>query len=50
MFGHSMGALVCYETCRQLRRLGAPLPHALILSGRRAPTFRERHLTDPRPV
>lgn len=41
MFGHSMGALVCYETCRQLRRLGAPLPHALILSGRRAPAFRE---------
>jgi surfactin synthase thioesterase subunit len=42
MFGHSMGALVCYETCRQLRRLGAPLPRALVLSGRRGPTVSDR--------
>lgn len=39
LFGHSMGALVCFETARVLRRLGAPLPRALVLSGRRAPTI-----------
>jgi medium-chain acyl-[acyl-carrier-protein] hydrolase len=37
LFGHSMGALLCYEATRVLRRLGAPLPLALFLSGRRAP-------------
>jgi medium-chain acyl-[acyl-carrier-protein] hydrolase len=36
-FGHSMGALVAFETARQLRDLGAPQPCHLILSGRRAP-------------
>lgn len=38
LFGHSMGALVSYETARVLRRRGAPLPVALCVSGRRAPT------------
>jgi medium-chain acyl-[acyl-carrier-protein] hydrolase len=38
LFGHSMGALISYETTRALRRRGAPLPLALFLSGRRAPT------------
>jgi medium-chain acyl-[acyl-carrier-protein] hydrolase len=38
LFGHSMGALLCFETARLLRQLGAPLPRALVLSGRRAPT------------
>jgi medium-chain acyl-[acyl-carrier-protein] hydrolase len=37
LFGHSMGALICFETARVLRRLGAPPPQALVLSGRRAP-------------
>lgn len=37
-FGHSMGALLCYELTRALRRQGAPAPIALALSGRRAPT------------
>jgi medium-chain acyl-[acyl-carrier-protein] hydrolase len=37
-FGHSMGALLCYELARALRRQGAPMPLALALSGRRAPT------------
>jgi medium-chain acyl-[acyl-carrier-protein] hydrolase len=36
-FGHSMGALVSFELARELRRQGKPLPHALFLSGRRAP-------------
>jgi medium-chain acyl-[acyl-carrier-protein] hydrolase len=42
LFGHSMGALICFEAARVLRRLGAPLPQALVLSGRRAPTVPDR--------
>jgi medium-chain acyl-[acyl-carrier-protein] hydrolase len=42
LFGHSMGALICFETARLLRRLGAQLPQALVLSGRRAPTVPDR--------
>ncbi|KNE79416.1 MULTISPECIES: tylactone thioesterase TylO [Streptomyces] len=38
LFGHSMGAVVAYETARLLHRSGAPRPAGLILSGRRAPT------------
>jgi medium-chain acyl-[acyl-carrier-protein] hydrolase len=37
-----MGALICFETARVLRRLGGPLPQALVLSGRRAPTVPDR--------
>lgn len=43
-FGHSMGALVCFELARALRRLGGPEPACLIVSGHRAP-----HLTEQRP-
>jgi surfactin synthase thioesterase subunit len=43
-FGHSMGALVAYETARALQRRGAPAPAKLLLSGRRAPHLPE---TDP---
>lgn len=43
-FGHSMGALVAFELARELRRLGAPLPQQLFVSGRRAPHLRD---TDP---
>ncbi len=44
-FGHSMGALIAFETARQLRRLGAPMPVHLFVSGRRAP-----QLPDPLPA
>lgn len=37
-FGHSMGALLCYELACALARKQAPPPVALALSGRRAPT------------
>ncbi|MFE4830195.1 thioesterase II family protein [Streptomyces sp. NPDC056672] len=37
LFGHSMGALVAYETARALQRCGAPGPLRLLLSGRGAP-------------
>jgi surfactin synthase thioesterase subunit/acyl carrier protein len=36
-FGHSMGAMVCFETARELRRRGADLPQLLILSACVAP-------------
>lgn len=39
LFGHSMGAFVAFELCRALRRMGAPLPHRLIVSGRRPPNY-----------
>lgn len=38
-YGHSMGALISFELTRELRRRGSPLPQALFLSGRRAPTL-----------
>lgn len=37
LFGHSMGALLAYETAHALAALGAPSPVALIVSARRAP-------------
>ncbi|HEX6290381.1 MAG TPA: thioesterase domain-containing protein [Herpetosiphonaceae bacterium] len=36
-FGHSMGALTCFELARQLRRQNAPLPLHIFVSGHRAP-------------
>lgn len=39
LFGHSMGAFVAFELCRELRRIGAPLPHRLIASARRPPDY-----------
>lgn len=36
-FGHSLGALLAYETARQLRRYYAPEPEYLFVSGRRSP-------------
>ena len=44
LFGHSMGALLCFELARKFRRDKSPEPVHLFLSGRIAP-----HLPDPRP-
>jgi surfactin synthase thioesterase subunit len=44
-FGHSMGALVAYETTRCLREAGRPGPSTLFASGHGAP-----HLPSPGPV
>ncbi|MFF4842253.1 thioesterase II family protein [Streptomyces collinus] len=42
-FGHSLGALVAYETALALRERGLPEPRALLLSGTAAPhTLRAR--------
>lgn len=41
-FGHSFGALLAFETARQLRRCKRPEPVHLIVSGRRAPTCRPK--------
>ena len=38
-FGHSMGALLAYETARALRRQGLRLPVHLFVSGRTAPDY-----------
>lgn len=42
-FGHSMGALVAFSVCRELRRTGTPLPDKLIVSGLGAPHLPSRH-------
>lgn len=39
-FGHSMGALLAFETTRRLRLQGAPQPCHLFVSGCRAPHLR----------
>jgi medium-chain acyl-[acyl-carrier-protein] hydrolase len=39
LFGHSMGALLCFEVARELRRRGGPTPAGLLVSGARAPQF-----------
>jgi medium-chain acyl-[acyl-carrier-protein] hydrolase len=36
-FGHSLGAVLCFEVARWLRRHGRPLPLCLVVAGRRAP-------------
>ncbi len=36
-YGHSMGALLAFELCRELRRRAAPLPGVLIASGAASP-------------
>jgi medium-chain acyl-[acyl-carrier-protein] hydrolase len=39
LFGHSLGALVAFETARALRYRGQPQPTHLFVSGRAAPTI-----------
>ena len=41
-FGHSMGAMVCFEVACRLRAVGAPLPKHLFLSARAAPHLQEK--------
>jgi acyl transferase domain-containing protein/surfactin synthase thioesterase subunit/acyl carrier protein len=40
-FGHSMGAMVCYEVARRLRESQAPMPSHLFLSARAAPQLQD---------
>ena len=44
LFGHSMGALISFELCRQIRRARGTQPVHLFVSGYQAP-----HLQDPEP-
>lgn len=39
-FGHSLGALVAFETARHLQAAGDPLPQLLVASGCDAPPYR----------
>jgi medium-chain acyl-[acyl-carrier-protein] hydrolase len=43
LFGHSLGAVVCFELARELRRRGGPLPSHLLVSGRPAPQLPGRY-------
>jgi medium-chain acyl-[acyl-carrier-protein] hydrolase len=50
-FGHSLGATIAFETARELRRSGNPLPATLFVSASRAPQLPwphppVRHLND----
>jgi len=36
-FGHSMGALIAFETARELRKRGLATPNHLVVSGRQSP-------------
>jgi surfactin synthase thioesterase subunit len=42
-FGHSMGAIVAFETARALRAGGHPMPEALFVSASRAPQLQWPH-------
>lgn len=42
-FGHSMGAVLAYETSIRLRERGAPMPVHLFVSGRQAPHITDEH-------
>lgn len=37
LFGHSLGALICFELARQLQKQGGPQPEHLFVSAHRAP-------------
>jgi medium-chain acyl-[acyl-carrier-protein] hydrolase len=39
-FGHSMGAMICFELARRLRREGGARPRHLFVSGRTAPQLK----------
>lgn len=46
LFGHSMGALICYELAHHLLRTGRPAPQRLVVSAHRAPDRRWPGYTD----
>lgn len=48
-FGHSMGAVLAFETARRLRDSGAAGPRAIIASAARAPVYRIGHQPPPDP-
>ncbi|MDH2430752.1 alpha/beta fold hydrolase [Sphaerisporangium sp. TRM90804] len=43
-FGHSMGAVVAFEVALRFARAGGPAPSRLVVSGRRAPSSRQRRV------
>ncbi len=49
LFGHSMGAFIAYMLCRKISDENMPMPKALILSGRKAPSIGEDELKHKMP-
>ena len=45
LYGHSMGALLAYTLCQELRQQGLPQPERLIVSGARPP-----HIPETKPL
>jgi medium-chain acyl-[acyl-carrier-protein] hydrolase len=48
-FGHSLGALLAFETVRELSRMGIPGPERLIVSGRQSPDWPDPSYSLPDP-
>lgn len=42
-FGHSMGASIAFELSRRLQKRQVQMPESLIVSGRRAPSYKPAH-------
>lgn len=43
LYGHSLGGIVAFETARELRRRGAPIPQRLLVSASHAPQLPWAH-------
>lgn len=50
LFGHSMGSIISFELCRELRRRGAPMPFQLIASGCHSPDLPDRDVIHDKPA
>lgn len=49
LFGHSMGSIISFELCRELRRRKAPMPFQLIASGCHSPDLPDRDVIHDKP-
>ncbi|MCH9697808.1 MAG: alpha/beta fold hydrolase [Gammaproteobacteria bacterium] len=49
LFGHSMGAFIACMLSRKIHHEGLPMPRALMLSGRKAPSIKEHEIKHTMP-